>query len=98
MISIKFLPQAIEELDNSIQYYEELYKSLGLDFHKEVKKTIKIIALNPTIWKLYEDGTRRISTSRFPFKVVYLIENDALWIVAIAHHKRFPEYWSNRLK
>ena len=50
MISIKFLPQAIEELDDSIQYYEELYKSLGLDFHKEVKKTIKIIALNPKIW------------------------------------------------
>jgi len=98
MTSIKFLPQAIEELDSSIQYYEDIYKSLGLDFQKEIKKTIKIISLNPTIWQLHKDGTRRISTSRFPFKIVYLIENDVLWIVAIAHHKRFPEFWFNRIK
>ena len=98
MITIKFLPQAVEELDESIQYYEKLYKGLGLDFHREVKKTIKLISFNPEIWQQYEDGTRRISTSRFPFKIVYLLKGSTLWVVAIAHHRKFPEYWSARIK
>ena len=42
MTSIKFLPQAIEELDSSIQYYEDIYKSLGLDFQKEINTTQRI--------------------------------------------------------
>lgn len=34
---------------------------------------------------------------RFPYQLVYLIEPDAIYIIALAHLKRQPNYWLYRL-
>ena len=96
-MNVNFLPQAIEELDSSIQYYEDLCAGLGVPFKSEVQKAITLIELMPTTWQVYDDGTRRLNTDKFPFTVVYFIHNETIWIVAVAHHKQFPNYWFDRL-
>ncbi|HBC88616.1 MAG TPA: type II toxin-antitoxin system RelE/ParE family toxin [Lentisphaeria bacterium] len=78
-------------------YFEHIYPGLGLDLEREIKEDVFKIAENPEIWSLRDDGTRRFSTKRFPYQIVYSIHEDFIWIIAIAHHKRFPEYWKERL-
>jgi hypothetical protein len=31
------------------------------------------------------------------YTIAYLDLTDSLWIVAVAHHKRRPSYWTGRL-
>ena len=40
---------------------------------------------------------RRMPIRPFACDLVYLIEGDELYVVAIAHHRRDPDYWHDRL-
>ena len=34
---------------------------------------------------------------KFPYNVVYLLDPDAVFIIAVAHQSRHPDYWLRRL-
>jgi plasmid stabilization system protein ParE len=55
------------------------------------------IALAPHRWPTYLHGTRRLVIQRFPFSVIYLDDSDLITIIAVAHSKRKPGYWKDRL-
>jgi hypothetical protein len=42
-------------------------------------------------------GTFSFRTKRFPFRMVYVLQPDRVWIVAVAHLSRKPGYWARRL-
>ena len=39
----------------------------------------------------------RARVQGFPFRLVYFIVGDVLWVLAVAHDKRKPGYWLDRL-
>ena len=41
---------------------------------------------------------RRAGTRRFEYGIVYYVRGDILWVVAIAHGKRRPNYWQEGLR
>jgi hypothetical protein len=41
---------------------------------------------------------RALVGPRFPYSVVYLEDEDEIWVLAVAHAKRRPGYWRGRLK
>lgn len=41
---------------------------------------------------------RRVPVGRFPHHVAYLVTGDVLHVVAIAHDRRRPAYWSGRIE
>jgi toxin ParE1/3/4 len=91
--------EARKELDSAVFYYEEQKQSLGLDFLSEVGLALDKIRQNPNLGGVYNvPGVRRYVVSRFPFLIFYTELDDFIWIVAIAHAKRRPDYWSRRLK
>ncbi len=95
---VLFLNAAQEEFLDIVDYYEQIYSGLGLAFKEEINKVINLITQFPGLCSKCNDGTQRISTHRFPYQVIFFSFQDTLWIIAVAHHKRFPEYWKNRLK
>jgi hypothetical protein len=42
------------------------------------------------------DVFRRYLLHKFPFSVVYLERPDFIEVIAVAHHRRKPGYWSKR--
>jgi toxin ParE1/3/4 len=89
--------EARAELDNSVAYYEEQKAGLGLDFLSEVEQTIGKIQQNPNIgapYKILE--LRRYVVQRFPYLIFYAEFGAFIWVVAIAHGKRRPDYWRKR--
>lgn len=88
---------AQSEFDGALSYYEEQEKGLGLRFHREVEQAVEIIGRHPQIGSPYKTTAfRRYVLSRFPHIVFYLELPDVIWIAAIAHSKRKPEYWKSR--
>jgi plasmid stabilization system protein ParE len=40
---------------------------------------------------------RRKRIKRFPYVIIYTLDPDAIYIVAVAHNQRDPDYWLHRL-
>ena len=98
MIRVTILHEAEVELREAVAYYEEKSRGLGLDLEAEIERSIRTIRDFPERWPLREDGSRRYLTHRFPYLVVYAYMKDRIWIIAIAHCKRRPGYWKDRIK
>ena len=80
------------------KYYNEQQAGLGYDFAKEVAATIARILRYPEAWTKLSKRTRRCRTKRFPYGVVYQIRGDKILVVAVAHLRRKPSYWRERVK
>ena len=96
-MKIEFLPEAKAELDDAVAYYELQVKGLGSTFKSTTKSTIKRISAFPTAWTEIRPSIRRCIMHKFPYNVLYSIEEDCILIIAIAHHHRNPHYWTNRV-
>lgn len=92
-----FLQQAIAELNDAVDYYEERQSGLGLRLKDEVDEIIRWILDNHDTPRVREGGYRRVNLKVFPYYVAYIVRNETLWILAIAHSHRKPEYWVSEL-
>jgi plasmid stabilization system protein ParE len=97
-MKIEFLPESKAELDDAVEYYELQVKGLGTTFKSIARSTIKRIATFPTAWSEIKPNIRRCIMHKFPYNVLYSIEDNCILIIAIAHHHREPNYWINRVK
>jgi hypothetical protein len=93
-----FHPDAKEEFDGAIEYYEQCQRGLGLEFAEEVYATIARILKYPDACSTLSKNSRRCLVSRFPYGVIYQIKAHTLRIVAVAHLHRRPGYWKERLE
>lgn len=89
---------AESELVASARFYERRREFLGDNFLNLVEDTLVKIQTNPDLGRPGKFHTRSWKTSRFPFRIVYLEQPERIWIVAVAHLSRKPNYWSERLE
>ena len=95
-MNFSFHPEAEDEFNDAIEYYETVSTGLGYDFAMEVYATIQRITDFPRAWILMEGGIRRSLVNRFPYGVLYSIEHDQVFIIAVMHLHRNPGYWAKR--
>ncbi len=86
------------ELDDGKEYYEMEVIGLGKRFKQEVKISINIIKKMPEIGSQESGNIRRYILHKFPYKVLYSIEKDHIYLIATAHLHREPMYWINRIR
>lgn len=91
----EFHPEAEVELYEAAAYYEASVPGLGERFGDEVERVINLLLDHPEMGAR-SDGLRHFVLRTFPFSVVYAITHDLVYIVAIAHGSREPEYWKHR--
>lgn len=91
-----FHPEARVEYLEAISFYEERRPGLGAAFTVAIEAVIGRVLDSPTAWRVVEDDVRRCLARRFPFGVLYTVEQDAVLIVAIMHCSRRPGYWRSR--
>jgi plasmid stabilization system protein ParE len=92
---------ARNELRAVVAWYEDKQRGLGGEFCVEVERVLKLIERHPGLGAsvprvLMELGTRRVPLNRFPYTVVYRETEIEIQIVAFAHNRRKPGYWSSR--
>ena len=93
---INFHPQAEREFEEAANWYDERSPGLGAEFVASVRVKVEQILESPQLWPAVR-GTRRALVSRFPYVIVYREMADRrIEIVAVAHLKRRPMYWSKR--
>jgi hypothetical protein len=96
-MNFSFHPEADEEFIAAVVYYEECEPGLGLDFSREVHASIRNALDYSTLWPEIEDEVRRSLVHRFPYGVLYSVEPHGIFILAVMHLHRDPDYWKHRL-
>lgn len=94
--AVWFHPQAEKEFNEAIRYYEQKEAGLGADFAIEVRYSIDRITAQPEAWPVLKGEIRRTLVRRFPYGVLYSAEPQGVFIVAVMHLNRSPEYWKSR--
>jgi toxin ParE1/3/4 len=88
------------ELNKSKSYYSNIDPDLGNHFLDDIENALYDIEHHPKASAVHEDNPhlRLKTTKRFPFIIIYHpdFEADIVYIVAIAHQKRKPDYWKDR--
>ena len=98
MMQILFHPEAQAELNCALSHYEASEPSIGYQFAIEVYAAVERIKENPRLWPLLNGEVRRCLIHRFPYGVIYSIDDpqSTVLILAVMHLHRKPGYWSER--
>jgi len=96
-MTVRVLAEARLELLAAVEHYEREQAGLGKRLWDEVDEHLAWIAQNPEVAKLRTGGYRRVNMRVFPYFVAYVIRVDTIWVLAIGHAHRGPEYWIKRL-
>ncbi len=95
-MKFQFHPEAEEEFNEAVGFYEAIEPGLGIDFAHEVYKTAQLCVSFPELWPVIENEIRRALVQRFPYGVLYVNENSTISILAVMHLHRHPDYWKDR--
>jgi len=85
------------EFWESVDYYERQASGLGIRFKEEVDRFLERIQADPFLPRLRNNSYRRVNLSVFGHYIAYIIRDDVLWVVAICHSHRKPEFWIGRV-
>jgi plasmid stabilization system protein ParE len=96
--SLRIHSLASLELTEAVRWYESKRPGLGGELLDEFSASIARLVLNPESGNpmSLDQRTRRLLVTRFPYQIVYRVCPSEIVIVALAHLKRRPGYWTHR--
>ena len=87
---------ASKEFDEAIDWYENQSPGLGKRFKDSVIQQLKKIKKNPEWFLIEADNIYKAYIPKFPYKILFSLDNNNIVIWAIAHMHRKPWYWKAR--
>ena len=93
-----FHPAAEAEHLESVSYYKSKRPGLGVIYLTEFASLLNRICEGPHKYPAeLQPNIRRASMRKFPFTVIFREVRDQVQVLAVAHHRRRPQYWLHRL-
>lgn len=100
-LGFEFHPEAAEELDAAIAWYDQGGQNRGAIFEVAVDEVVDRCLEWPDSAEVVPvAGSDRVfrhaKVPRSRYRVVYYVADDVLKVVAVAHERRMPLYWADR--
>lgn len=95
--SVWIHPTALEEAETASDWYAQRSARAAERFLDELDAAVDQISRNPGQYPSYDFGTQRMVLRRFPFVIIFRDLAVRVEIIAIAHARRRPGYWRDRL-
>lgn len=93
-----FHPEARAEFRAAVAHYERERPGLGITFGVRVREVVLRATEHPLAGAPHAlPDVRRLFVPRFPYSVVFLVEPSRIVVVAVAHFRRRPGYWTERV-
>ncbi|KAA6436631.1 hypothetical protein FEM33_21030 [Dyadobacter flavalbus] len=80
---------AIQDIEESMSYYEEKLMGLGLRFYNQVESTINQIARNPFIYSVKYESIRCANVWKFPFLIHFSIDESFKIVTILAVYNTY---------
>lgn len=95
---VRFLPLAEQEAQEATAYYRDQSSQVAERFLNDVAKAMLLQQRFPRIGAPIGKRARRWVLKNFPYQFIYRVEGDEIRVYAVAHLKRRPGYWRQRLR
>ena len=96
-MKIRFLTLAQREVDDAVVWYEQQAEGLSRNFLDQLDRAVRLVKSHPRIATEIEPEIRRFLFSRFPYSLIYGIDDQTIVVIAVAHQHREPRYWADRV-
>jgi plasmid stabilization system protein ParE len=97
-VNYRLHPEAALEHEEQVGYYEERSVGLGRKYHAATTHAISKAIAQPHQFRLArQPNFRQVGLLGFPFTITYRELNGEVQVLAIAHHRRHPDYWTMRI-
>lgn len=94
---ISFNPEALAETEEVTRWYRDNGgASPSRAFAQELRRVVELAAGQPGIGVAGQQGTVRLYFKRFPYTLVFRIQDSSVRVIAVAHQSRRPGYWVGR--
>ncbi|MDB4980189.1 MAG: plasmid stabilization protein [Myxococcales bacterium] len=95
---VRLGPAAEAELQEAMAWYDARREGLGLLLLLAVSATLERIGRAPRSFTPAgpERRYRRALVGRFPYQLIFELANDEVRVLAVAHLRRQPGYWTGR--
>jgi plasmid stabilization system protein ParE len=94
--TLEFHAGARRDFDQSFDWYARRSTRAATGFATAIDDAVAEIVENPERFPGTRAGCRYCSLKRYPFRIVFRHTHHRVVIVAVAHAKRRPGYWSKR--
>lgn len=91
--TVVLAPAAEQDVADAFLWYLERNAQVADGFRAEVFDAIDRIADTPLRRPADDDGNRKLMLKRFPYSVFYEVLGTTVTVLAVAHHRRRPNYW-----
>lgn len=95
----RYAKAAVDDIAVAVSWYTERAPDIAAEFANRIDSAVREIAALPNAWSHWRgraDVRARSLAPRFPYSILYRVTPSTLFILAVAHHKRRPEYWLSR--
>jgi len=94
---ISFNPEALAEAEEATRWYlDNGGTSPSRAFAQELRRVVELTAKQPSIGVAGQHGTVRLYFKRFPYTLIFRIQDSYIRVIAVAHQSRHPAYWAER--
>jgi plasmid stabilization system protein ParE len=97
-VKVKFLTLAQQEVDEAFVWFDERTEGRGVEFLDELDRVVRLVNAYPLASVEIEPEIRRCLFARFPYSLIDGIEDETIIVIAVAHARRSPRYWVDRLE
>ncbi len=91
-----FHPEALAEYADAVKYYQKQSTNLAQAFINSIEDAVYQIREYPTRYLTIDEDVQRCMTRKFPYAILYTIEQDYILVLAVTHCSREPGYWKSR--
>ena len=97
MAQLEYHPEASDEVAQAFDWYSKVDPEVGDRFKIEFDRAEQLVQRSPETWGRYLHNTRGFRFRGFPFVMAYIIRDNRIIVIAVAHTRRKPGYWRDRL-
>lgn len=91
-------PDAEIELTEAVAYYFSVDKMLAARFVAGLQHGVDHLKTLPFSGTPIASDVRRYALRGFPYRLIYSAAPDGVFVLALAHTRRRPFYWRNRIE
>lgn len=95
-LGVSFHEDAQAEFDEAVAFYAMERVTLGEGFIQAVEHAVAGAQKHPKSAPVIRGRVRRMRVERFPYSVMYSLVGGVIRVLAVAHDRRRPFYWSRR--
>lgn len=96
-MKLVYRPEALDDLDDAYEWYEQQRDGLGEEFLESYLSLIGRILQFPELYGVLLHDVRAAPLRRFPYVVFYRAEQDRIVVIAVQHGSRGSKRWQSRI-